>query len=149
MSTPATQVFVSSNPINVVQVATPGPQGIQGPQGNAGPQGSIFFGNRISAMVPSGVTDNFSPGAYIPGTTNCLILTPTDSTSALSGLVATGLISGFTLIIWNASPTVSMSFLNQASSVPANQFACPGAGTVSLAPFSKTILVYLVNQWTL
>jgi hypothetical protein len=112
-----------------------------------GPVGS--FNRPVTATVPSGVTDNYAPVGYAPGTTNMLILTPTDGTSTLSGLVSAGAVNGFSLLIWNASATLPLKFNNQASGTPANTFACPGAGVVSLPPFAKVLLVYIGGQWTL
>ena len=103
----------------------------------------------MTATVPSGVTDNYAPAGYVPGTTNVLILTPTDATSILSGLVASGVVNGFSLFIWNASATLSLRFNNKASGTPANTFACPGAGVVTLLPFDKVLLLYIGGQWTL
>jgi hypothetical protein len=48
-----TQVIVSGGPTNVVQVATPGPQGIPGPQGNPGPQGALVTTPTTVALLPS------------------------------------------------------------------------------------------------
>jgi hypothetical protein len=57
--------------------------------------------------------------------------------------------SGFSLAIFNASSTIPITFLNQASTTPANQFACSGAKVVALPPFGRLIAVYLDNEWTL
>jgi hypothetical protein len=132
----------------------PGITGPTGPAGGAtgptGPQGpGSAFNSQVTATLASGVTDNYSPAGYTGGTTNCLILTPTDGTSTLAGLSASGVTSGYQLIIWNASSTIAFTFENQASGTPANQFACPGAGSVSLGPFTKVLAVYLNSQWTL
>jgi len=110
---------------------------------------SFAFNSQVIATLASGVSDNYAPAGYVPGTTNCLILTPTDATSALAGLVATGIPNGYPLVIWNASATIAIIFENQASSTPANQFACPGDGSTSLDPFGRADLVYLGGQWTL
>jgi len=111
---------------------------------------SFAFSSQVIATLASGVSDNYAPAGYVPGTTNCLILTPTDATSALAGLVATGIANGYPLLIRNASDTVAMTFFYEAgSSAPANQFSCPNNGSVSLDPSSNVMVVYLGGQWTL
>jgi hypothetical protein len=162
MSCPA-EVIVQETSCNVVQVVTAGPQGPTGPIGNSitgptgptGPPGSggagsgFLFQYQVNATLSAGSTDNFSPSGYIGGTTNCLVLTPNPAGSTLVGISATGVPSGFPLLIWNSSSTTTINFTNQASTTPTNQFACPGAGTVSLGPQAKVILVYIGGQWTL
>ena len=97
MSTPATQVFIGTTQTDVITVQTPGPQGPTGPLGNPGPTGPFggptgptgpaptgiapVYDSQVIATLPSGLTDNYSPFGYVPGVTDCLILTPTDATS--------------------------------------------------------------------
>jgi len=164
MSTCDTQVLVSNTQCNVIEVCTPGPQGPTGPMGNPGPTGPLggptgptgppgsssagsLFNNVITANVPSGNSDSFSPFGYVGGTTNALYLTPTDSTSTLLGLSSLGVPLGFALFIWNQSPTIYLTINNQASGTPANQFACAGNSNVALPPFAHAIIVYVGTQW--
>ena len=126
-----------------------GNNGATGPTGPAGGGGSSLYNSQVTATVASGNTDNYAPASYTGGTTNCLILTPTDSTSTLLGLSASGVPNGFPLIIYNASSTVALAFQNQNSSTPANQFACPLGGSFALDPQSKILLVYIGSQWTM
>jgi hypothetical protein len=165
MSTPQNQVFVGTTQTNVITVNSPGPQGPTGPLGNPGPTGPAGgptgptgppnlpgppeFTDQISANVPSGTTDSFSPFGYIPGTTNGLILTPTDDTSSLAGLAASGVPNGFSLLIANTSAALTLTLLSQASSTPANQFINPNNAALVLPPLGAVLLVYLAgNGWS-
>jgi hypothetical protein len=163
MSTCETQVFIPTNQCDVIEVCTPGPQGPTGPMGNPGPTGpgsgatgptgppgpssAPVFNVSLAVNVPSGNSDSFSPFGYVGGTTNAMLLTPTDGTSTLLGISAVGVTSGFTLFIWNASATVNLTFANQASSTPTNTFACSGNTNFVLPPFGSVSLVYLGGQW--
>ncbi len=139
-----------TGPTGVGAIGPTGPTGTNaGPTGPTGPVSSFLFNQQVIATVPSGETDNFSPSGYVAGTTNCLILTPVDGTSTLDGLDATGVPNGYAMIAWNASSTISITFNDEASSIPANQFVCPGAVPATLAPFAKVLLTYLGGQWTL
>ena len=161
MSCPA-NVVVQETSCNVVQVVTAGPQGPTGPIGNsitgpAGPTGApgtpggagFLFQYQVNATLSAGSIDNFAPSGYVGGLTNCLVLTPNSGGSTLVGLSATGVHSGFSVLIWNSSSTVSINFANQASTTPTNQFVCPNLGTVALPPGAKVIAVYIGGQWTL
>jgi len=139
-----------TGPTGVGAIGPTGPTGTNaGPTGPTGPVSSFIFNQQVTATLPSGDSDNYAPTGYVPGTTNCLILTPTDGTSALDGLVATGVPNGFPMLIWNASSTISMTFNDENSSTPANQFVCPGAAPATLLPFAKVLVTYLGGQWTL
>jgi hypothetical protein len=165
MSTCETQVLVSNTECNVIEVCTPGPQGPTGPMGNPGPTGPFggptgptgpvgpsaapVFNVPVTANVNPGNSDNFSPFGYVGGMTNTLLLTPLDYSSTLLGLSALGVIPGFSLVIFNASATMPITFFNEASTTPANGFACTGAKTVVLPPLGRVIAVYLNGLWTL
>ena len=163
MSCPS-DVIVTEIGCNVITVATPGPQGPTGPMGNPGvtgptgaaagptgptgapgPSSAPIYNNEIAATVPSGDTDNFSPFGYVPGTTNVLVLTPTDDTSTLQGLSATGTPNGFSLLMLNVSETIPMSLLSQSSGTPANQFANSYNAPLVLPPLGATLLVYFTG----
>jgi hypothetical protein len=165
MSTCETQVFVSNTQCDVIEVCTPGPQGPTGPMGNSGPTGPIgpgggatgptgpagpsstpVFNVVISANVPSGNSDSFSPFGYAGGVTNALLLSPLDGTSTLLGLSSLGVPNGFTLLAVNVSTTLSVAFMSQDSSTVANQFNCPGNFESVLAPLGAVILVYITGQ---
>jgi hypothetical protein len=165
MSTPQSQVFIGTTQTNVITVNTPGPQGPTGPLGNPGPTGpgggptgptgpsgaslAPTYGNQLFAAVPSGNSDSFSPFGYVPGTTDMLIVMPTDDTSTLLGLAASGVPNGFSLVMFNASPSIDMMIESSSSSTPANQFVCAENSTVLLEAYSKVILVYLTGYgWT-
>ena len=60
-----------------------------------------------------------------------------------------GVPNGFAVLIWNSSSTEFVFFANQSSSTSTNQFVCPSATTVALAPYAKVIAVYIAGQWTL
>ncbi len=139
-----------TGPTGIGAIGPTGPTGTTaGPTGPPGPPGSLLFNQQVIATVPAGTSNDYAPSGYVSGTTNCLILTPTDGTSALSGLVATGVPNGYALVVFNASDTVALTFLNEAGgSAAANQFACPNGVSASLDPSDKTILVYLSGQWT-
>jgi hypothetical protein len=166
MSTPATQVFVGTTQTNVIEVQTPGPQGPMGPMGNPGPPGPAggppgppgpagipsppAFAVQVTAVIPSGIQDSFSPFGYVGGTTNALLLTPTDATSGLRGLSAFGVTPGYTIIIVNQSLTFPITILPAASSTPANNFFTPNSEIVSLAPNTITQLIYVTGDgWAL
>jgi hypothetical protein len=162
VSCPA-NVVVQEISCNVVQVVTAGPQGPTGPIGNSitgptgptGPPGTggggsgFLFQYQVNATLSAGSTDNFAPSGYTGGVTNSLVLTPNSSGSTLVGISATGVPNGYPLLIWNSSSTVPILFINQGSTTPTNQFVCPNAGTVALAPQAKVIAVYIGGQWTL
>ena len=165
MSTPQAQIFIGTTQTNVLTVNTPGPQGPTGPLGNPGPTGPFggptgptgpsgasvapVYGNQVSATLPSGDTDNFSPFDYVPGVTDMLIVTPTDDTSTLLGLAATGVPNGFSLVMFNASSSIDMMIESSSSTTPANQFVCAENSTVALEAYSKVILIYLTGiGWT-
>jgi hypothetical protein len=165
MSTCETQVFVSNTECNVIEVVTAGPQGPTGPIGNpgitgptgpgggatgpTGPPGSSaapVYGAQISANVPSGNTDSFSPFGYTGGTTNGLLLNPLDSTSTLLGLSSSGVPNGYTLLMVNESATLLVAFQSQSSSITSSQFNCPGNFEYALAPLASVIVVYVAGQ---
>jgi hypothetical protein len=164
------QVTISNTQCDVIEVCSPGPQGPTGPIGQPGPTGpsgtgptgptgpagpggggggGLLFNQQVTATVPSGATDSYSPVGYVGGTTNCLILTPTDYTSALAGLDSTNVPNGYPLAILNASPTFRLQFINQSSGIPANNFLCPNSGNAVLSPQSTVILIYIGGQWTI
>lgn len=164
MSTPQNQVFLGTTQTNVLTVNSPGPQGPTGPMGNPGPTGpnngptgptgppgeglAPVFNQSITASLPSGISDSFSPFGYEGGTTNVLILTGTDTTTALAGISAFGVPAGYTLVVWNDSTTLPITLLNQSSGTPANTFACVGNETQVIPPLGRVILIYLDSQWT-
>ena len=161
MSTPETQVFVSNTQTNVVTVQTPGPQGPTGPLGNPGPTGPAsgptgptgpvgpsaapVFDNPLSAALAGGNNDDFSPFGYIPGFTNCLILTPV-SGSALLGLASSGAPQGFTLLLMNASATIPFTIPSQSSDTAANTFFNSNNATITVPPLMVLQVVYLVGD---
>ena len=163
MSTCETQVLISSTQCNVIEVCTPGPQGPTGPMGNPGPTGPFAgptgptgppntpgppeFTVILPATIPSGINDSFSPFGYVGGSTNALVLTGTDYTSALAGLSAFNVPAGFTLVIWNASTTLPITLLNQASASSPNEFSCSNNDTQIIPPLGRVMLTYLDSQW--
>jgi len=165
MSTPQNQVFLGTTQTNVITVNTPGPQGPTGPLGNPGPTGPAsgptgptgptgasqapVYSNTLVATLPSGDSDNFSPFGYVPGVTDFLILMPTDDTSTLLGLAAGGVPNGFSLVMFNGTPSIDMKIESSASSTPANQLVCAENSTALLEGYAKVILVYLTGVgWT-
>ncbi len=137
-----------TGPTGVGAIGPTGPTGTNaGPTGPTGPLGTFLFSQQVIATVPTGVNDNYAPSGYVSATTNCLILTPTDATSALAGLVATGIPNGYALTLWNASDTTALILQNETSSTSANQFVCPGDANAYLQPLDKVQLVYLSGQW--
>ena len=163
MSTCETQVLISSTQCNVIEVCTPGPQGPTGPLGNPGPTGPAGgptgptgppnipgppeFTVILPATIPSGINDSFSPFGYVGGSTNALLLTGTDYTSGLAGISAFNVPAGFTLVLWNASTTLPITLLNQASASAPNEFSCSNNGTQIIPPLGRVMLTYLDNQW--
>ncbi len=161
MSTPATQVFTGTTQTNVVTVATPGPQGPTGPLGNPGPTGPFggptgptgppippsppSFTNQVTATLPTGISDNYSPFSYVPGLTDCLILTATDATSTLAGISAIGVPNGFLLLLVNVSPTIPITILSQQSYIATNQFICAFNASIKIEPLDKTIITYITG----
>lgn len=161
MSTPQNQVFLGTTQTNVITVNSPGPQGPTGPLGNPGPTGPANgptgptgppnipgppeFTDQLSAVVPSGASDSFSPFGYIPGTTNALLLTPTDNTSTLLGLASTGAPDGFSIIIVNPSATFTLTLLSESSSTPANQFVNGGNASLVIPVLGAALFVYLTG----
>ncbi len=161
MSTPQNQVFLGTTQTNVITVNSPGPQGPTGPLGNPGPTGPANgptgptgpgnvpgppeFTNQITASVPSGTTDSFSPFGYVGGTTNLGVFTPTDDTSTLAGLSAFNVPNGFSFLIVNPSG-FTLTFLHQSSASAANQFNCPDGDTSVLPGWGAVILVYITGH---
>ena len=158
MSTPQNQVFVGTTQTNVLTVNTPGPQGPTGPLGNPGPTGPAggptgptgpsgeslppVFSNTLSASVPSGNSDSFAPFGYVPGTTDYLLLTPTDDSSTLLGLSAFGITAQVSLVICNASATDTLTFESSSSSTSANSFICPQNMNYVLQPYAAMLCIY-------
>lgn len=158
MSTPQNQVFLGTTQTNVLTVNSPGPQGPTGPLGNPGPTGPAggptgptgpsgeslppVFNNAVSAAVPSGNSDSFSPFDYVAGTTDYLLLTPTDNTSTLLGLSAFGITEQISLVIWNASVTNTLTFESSSSSTAANSFICPQNMSFVLQPYAAMLMLY-------
>ena len=86
--------------------------------------GGSTFSASISANVPTGPTDNYSPAGYTAGVTNRLLLTAAAGGSTLDGLANPG-IDGFSVLIYNPSTTDIITLANQASSIANNQFNTP------------------------
>jgi hypothetical protein len=137
-----------TGPMGVGARGPTGPTGTNaGPTGPTGPIAPFIFNSQVTATVPSGTSDNYAPSGYVPGSTNCLILTPTDGTSALSGLDATGVPNGYTLVLWNSSSTIALTLNSEASATVANQFVCPAGQNSYIATLDKVILIYLSGEW--
>lgn len=161
MSTCETQVLTSATDCNVIEVVTAGPQGPTGPIGNPGPTGPFggptgpagptgpstvpAFDNEISANLPSGNQDNFSPFGYVPGFTNAMALTPTDGTSTLLGIAAAGVQNGFTLLLRNPSMTIPWKIVSGSSSTAANTFINPNNATIVVPPLYQIEFVYFTG----
>jgi len=115
-----------------------------------GTPGAALFNQSVTATVPTGTTDSYDPTGYVGGTTNRLILTPTDSTSTLAGLLSSGVADGFAVQIYNPSSTLSLTFLHQSSLATNDQFNCVNGEPVVLEPFDTTIACYIAGSgWTL
>lgn len=103
----------------------------------------------VSAMVPTGTTDNFAPQGAVPGFTSRFLLTPTDATSTLAGLVAAG--DGWMIEIINPSTTLSLTLLNNASLKAGNSFVLPTGNQVVIPAQRGNWFQWVaaVNGWML
>jgi hypothetical protein len=76
----------------------------------------------------------------VPGVTNCLILTPADSTTILFSLKATGAEPGFSILLVNASQSVPLQIIPGEISFG---FLTPTGSVMFLPPLSSTIAVWI------
>lgn len=100
------------------------------------------------ASSPAASVNDYSPAGYTGGTTNRLVLAAAAGGSTITGLSATGVPDGFTLIWENSSTTDSLTFPHlSASSLAANRFSNVNAASVQIAPLGAARCTYIVNKW--
>jgi hypothetical protein len=153
-------VTVQITACNVIEIWTPGPQGIQGPQGIPGPQGppgpgpgpgptpsgaGNYYGSLLGASMMAGNNDYGATPiyGYLPGVTNNLQLTPNSvSGSNLVGILNPG-VGGWALVISNVSTTMDITILNQAAASPGDQFNTPLGVPWVIQPQQSVYIVYV------
>lgn len=130
-----------------------GPQGPTGPTGPStgatGPTGPAGPALASVSAAPATSQNNYSPTGYVAGTTNRLLLTPSAAVT-ITGLVASGVPDNWTVLIFNASTTQTVTFANlSGSSTTANQFACPQGVAASLGPQTGVNIHYVssLDYW--
>jgi hypothetical protein len=117
--------------------------------GGGGGGGSAPQFNSSVSATPATSQNNYAPTGYTAGTTNLLILTPSANIT-ITGLAAPS--KNWSVLIYNASPTYTITFANQSgSSSAANQFVLANAASVSLQPQTTTMANYInaLTYWTL
>jgi hypothetical protein len=151
-------VTVQITACNVIEICTPGPQGIQGPQGIPGPPGppgpgpgptpgtnsGNYYGTQSSANMLAGNNDYGATPifGYQPGITNALILTPNPLGSNLLGILNPG-VNGWALVIENASTTADIILENQAAASSADSFTTPLGVPWVIQPQGSVYIVYI------
>jgi hypothetical protein len=126
----------------VASTVTPNTQAVMGLPGATSSSGTSGLYNAPLSATLSGTVNNWNPPGWVPGVTNLLSVTPS-STPILTGINTSGMGNGFTFLLYNASTTVTLQVNNlSASSLTANQFACPGAGAAFLGPQTATPVTF-------
>jgi len=102
---------------------------------------SGLFDNPVTVAL-SGTVNNCTPVRWVPGITNAPNITPT-GTPTVNGINTLAMGSGFSVLVYNTSTTLSVSFANLASgSLSVHQIACLQAITVALGPQAGTIMTF-------
>ena len=124
------------------------------------PYDSNSYSNPVGAVLtPSSINDMgyaaLSVGAtpltstWRSGSTNKLILTPASGGTTITGIDASGCSDGFTMIIFNASSTDSITFSHlSGSSQTLNQISCANGAPATLAPLTGARITRLAARWT-
>jgi hypothetical protein len=114
--------------------------------GGGGGSAAPVFNNAISA-APATSQNNYAPTGYTAGTTNLLILTPSANIT-ITGIAAPS--KNWSMLIYNASPTYTITFPNQSSSsTAANQFSNINASFVTLQAQAMAQVNYInaITYW--
>lgn len=129
-------VSVSEIDCYIVEVCTPGPQGVEGPQGPSGPPLAT-----LTVQLGS-VENNLSPEGFTALTTR-LIAHPAAGGTVISG-VAGPQIDGYTLEIFNPSLVDSLFFLSlSGASLSPNQQLCPNNVTKAIGPGGSCVIEWI------
>lgn len=108
--------------------------------------GAAAYAASVSASLAAS-QNNYAPTGF-NATKNRLLLAAAGGGSSITGLSATGVADGASLLIRNTSATDSITFPHlSGSSSAANQFSCPNGADAVLQPLAATLVMYIVNKW--
>ena len=146
---PASTQIGPTGPTGPSVTGPTGPTGTLGPTGPLGPPSSPIFSASVSDS-PGTTVNNYLPTGFSAGSTTRMLITAASGGSTFTGLDSTGVVDGAAIYWRNPSTTDNDVFTHQdAGSLPANQFSCPGASSFAVSPLSGVFLLYVVNVWTL
>jgi hypothetical protein len=114
--------------------------------GGGGGGSTPTFASSVTDATPGSADNNYSPAGYVGGTTNSLLVTAAVGGTTLTGLSATGVVNGWTILLKNMSATDAITLTNQdAGSTAANRFDNTNSVSWSIAPRAAQLLTYITG----
>jgi hypothetical protein len=103
----------------------------------------------VTATATLATTQNdYVPAGWVGGTTSRCVLTPAGGGSTITGLDATNVPDGWTVLLVNPSATDTITFPHlSGSSLVGNRFSCASGASVSLAPLANAYANRHASLW--
>jgi hypothetical protein len=118
-----------------------------GSGGGGGSSTTPVFSSSVTDNAPGASQNNYAPTGYVGGTTNRLLVQAAAGGTTLTGLSASGVPDGWTILLKNTSSANAITLDNQnAGSSAANRFALESAANYNINPGAARLLSYIAGS---